>query len=171
MTGGGELVTHNLLDAHSRLRIAGGVSIAPVTLFDVFAEGELDAGRGAFKLQLFRADSPAHFDNLVLSANRIRGTMENICRGCPSRQLPVDDFIIWVDEIADANFGCNGLPGFVNAAIRSTVRVTVDDARCDVLACRINDHSACGRSEIGSDCGDFAALYQNRCVLQFPGGS
>src|SRR5690606_21836497 len=54
-----ELVDHQLVDPHPRLRIATGTSLAPIALLDVFTQGELDARWSSVEFHLRRVRSPA----------------------------------------------------------------------------------------------------------------
>ena len=68
--GFGEAVAHDGFDAHAGLWVAGGFVVAPVGLFDILAEGELDAGFCVFKEHVLRFGGvPADLDGFGLAAH------------------------------------------------------------------------------------------------------
>ncbi len=68
----GEAVADEGFNAHSCLWVAGGVAVAPVGLFDIFAQRELDAGLGAFEEHVgWFVAIPSEFDGLGLASDGV----------------------------------------------------------------------------------------------------
>jgi hypothetical protein len=132
LTRRAEAIVDDLLDSHSSLWIPGPVSVAAITLFDVFSQGKLDALRGFGKFHLLVVSPPPKFDDLVLTPDWIGRAVKNIRRRHASSELTVDRDVVAIDEITDANFSRDRLASLVHSTIRRHVRMAIDNARSDV---------------------------------------
>lgn len=102
-SGGGEAICHEGWHAHAALWKASDSILAPIGLFHVFAQGELDPGRSALKLEILWRRAVAEFDNTVLTADRIGRAVEEIGDGETAGQFFLDAAGLGVNDIADAN--------------------------------------------------------------------
>ncbi len=137
--GGDEAIGDERFDAHAGLRKTGFVFFAPVGLFHVFAEGEFDALRCGGEFQVFRARAIAQFDDAVLAADGIGGTVEQVAGGDAAGKLLIYIRGFRIDDVADADH-CRARDGaFVDVAQNHAVIVAVDDARGDVFAFGVDD--------------------------------
>ena len=157
----GELVPDDLLDPGAGLRIAGGVVVAPVALLDVFAERELDPRRRPLELHLLGERAPPELDDLVLAADGVGRSVQDVGRGQPAGEFPVDSDVVGVDDVGDAHLGRDRLARLVHAPRRGGVRVAVDEPGGDVLALPVDDRRAGGNGERFPDLYDFALLHQH----------
>ena len=164
--GGFQLITHDLLHAHPRLRISRGVLVAPVALFHVFAKGKLDAGRRFRELHLFGQGAPPQFDDLILAADRICRTVQNVGRRDASGQLTVNVDIVGIDEISDSHFSSHRLRALVHASVGGHVRMAIDNARRQMFAATVDYRGAGGRLNVGTHREDPPTANQYRSVLQ-----
>ena len=78
ITRGGKLIADDLFDPHPCLRISRCISFSPIRLLYVFAKREFDALRSAFELHVVCKHSPTKLYNLILAADRICGSMEQM---------------------------------------------------------------------------------------------
>ena len=90
--------------------VAGGFVVAPVGLFDIFAEGELDAGFGVFKVHVGGfGRAPAEFDGLGLATDGVCGAVEEHGGGEASGEFSVEADVSWIEGVFDADFAGDGL--------------------------------------------------------------
>ena len=169
LTGFGEAVAHGGFDAHAGLGVAGGVVVAPVGLFDIFAQRELDAGLCALEVHvLWFGTAPAEFDGFGLSAHRVCRAVEELCGGEPAGEFAVEADVSRVEGVFDAALGGDGLSGFVDAEAEETgVGVGVDEAGGDVFASGV-DGEIDGDLWIGtgSELADLAVADDDPCVFE-----
>ena len=78
VTSGAKLVANDLFDPHPCLRISRCISFSPIRLLYVFTKREFDALRSAFELHVICRHSPTKLHNLILAADRICGSMEQV---------------------------------------------------------------------------------------------
>src|SRR5262249_52597945 len=130
--------------AHAGRRVAGGSYVNAATggvpgAFGILAEREFDAGSRAFEDQALGVLAPTHFGGQSLAADRVCGTMQNICRGNAARQRAIDGDIFGVDDVLDIDHGGNAGRPFIDPAIAANVRVAIDDSGSHVLILGIDD--------------------------------
>src|SRR5262249_29990855 len=145
--------------------------IAPVALFHILAERELDRGVRAFELHLLRARTPPELDELALTADRIRGPVEHVRFRHPAGKLEVDVHVIGVDEISDPHLGRDALPASIPPSVRRGMRGAVDDPRREVLPGAVDDDRAGWRLEALPNRRDPAALHEHVAWIDLPGGT
>src|SRR5207244_33858 len=121
-----KLIPYNFFDSLPGLRIAACIMVAPIALFDILAQGELDTGHRSFELHRFRESSPPEFDDLILASDRVCRTVEQVCRGEPAGKLPIDRNVIGVDDIADPHHRSHSGAGFIDAPGDRRMRMAVD---------------------------------------------
>ena len=149
-----KFISHDLLDAHTSLGIAGGVFISPVGLFDIFTEREFDSRRGEIKFHIFIKLPPPKLDHLVLPTDWIGRAMQDVGRRDPACQLPVNIDVITVDKIADSNFRRDRLTTLIDSAIGGHMRMTIDDPRGQMHAVSFDFHHVIGDIEIQANRGN-----------------
>ena len=114
---------------------AGGVAGA----LGILAEGELDAGSGAFEDHALGILAPAHLDGQGLAADRVGGAVQNVGGGDAAGQRAVDGDVLGIEDVLDIHHRGDADAAFVDAAIGGDVRVAVDDAGDHVLVGGIDD--------------------------------
>ena len=129
--------------------------------FWIFSQSELDAGNGAFKDQVLRAFSPAHFEHQSLAADGIGGAMQDVGAGDAAGQGSINGDVFGVDDVLDVHHGGDGHAAFIDVSIDADVGVAVDDAGHDELACGVDDGGALGDHDLLGDLGDFAVAHQD----------
>ncbi len=164
--GGFEPLADRTLDAGAGRRVARVFVVEEVGLLGVLAEGEFDAFGCARDLQLFGQRAPTQFDHRVLSADRVRRSVQQVGRREAAGQLAVDLDRLGVDHVADANLGGGDVRTFVDPADDRGVAVRVDQARRHVFAGTVDHDRISRRAETLADLGDFALFYQEVRVFQ-----
>ena len=81
--------------AAAALRIAGALGI--------FAQRELDAGRGACEDHLLRVLAPAHLEHQGLPADGVGRAVQNVGRGHAAGQRAVNGDVVGVDDVLDVH--------------------------------------------------------------------
>ena len=120
------------------------------------------------ELQRFIERSPAEFDHLILSADWIGRSVQNVRRCDSAGKMAVDRDVVAIDEITDAHFGRHGLTAFVDAAVGSHVRMTVDDSRSQVFPFGVDFDRACGQFDLSADGQNLSVADQDTCLFADP---
>src|SRR5436190_22499819 len=135
---GGESIVDKCADAHSRLRKATCVLVAPIRLFDVLAQGEFDSGWRVFEDQLVGSGTKAKFNYTVLTSDRIGGPMKQIGRGEAASELLVEVIGFGIDDVTNSDHCGRRQSSFVYSAENRGVAVTINQPRSYVQALPIN---------------------------------
>ena len=108
--GVGEGFADHILDAHA----GGGIAADSVLTrpavrvagaLRIFAEGELDAGLGAFEDHVVRVFAPAHFEHGAFAADGVGAAVQDVGGGDAARQRAVDGDVVGIENVFDADHG------------------------------------------------------------------
>ena len=109
-----KFIPDDLLYTHPRLRIARRILVTPVGLFYVLAERKFYPLRGTAEFHFIGKHAPSQFYNLILTSNRIRRAVQEVCDRQATCQFPVHSNVIAVDNVADSHLRGNCLPCFIH---------------------------------------------------------
>ena len=138
LTGPNEVVVVHLLHPHARLREARAITVAPIALFHVLPERELDERHGFLEQEVLGLDTPTEFDDGALAANGVGRAVEDLGACHATGKLAVHVHVLAVHGVSNPNLGAARLCAFVHAAVHGDVRVFVDDAWRHVLAATVD---------------------------------
>ncbi len=90
--------------------------------------------------------------------------MQDIGARYAAGQLAIDIDVLMIDEVADSDFGRDGLARFVHTTVGGNVRMAIDDSGRDVLPFGVDLHSVLGHFDVAANRRNLARLDQHRSV-------